>query len=206
MTHTLLKKTTLALGISLMAFALTALPTVAQAQSAQKSYTAPGESNPDAFAKSKPGKTDGVSVKSKQKSVQQPKVVQKSEEPATALETLKQKVAADKSPEKTVKPVETSELVKKVTYGDDVQDWTAQPQDTVQTLLTKWSDESGWTLVWKLDRDYVLEAGVVFRGTYMDAAMALLRSFARANPAPIGTFYKGNRVLVVSTREDENEG
>jgi len=58
--------------------------------------------------------------------------------------------------------------------------------------------------VWKLDKDYKLEAGVVFRGTFTEVASAIIRTFARAVPAPIGTFYKGNRVLVVSIQEDEN--
>ena len=44
----------------------------------------------------------------------------------------------------------------------------------------------------------------MFRGRFMDVASALIRSFARARPAPWGTFYKGNRVLVVTTQEDEN--
>jgi len=35
-------------------------------------------------------------------------------------------------------------------------------------------------------------------------ASAIIRTFARAVPAPIGTFYKGNRVLVVNIQEDEN--
>ena len=231
MTHTLFKKTAFALGsgcfFGLMALALTTHPAQAQTQPAEKSYVAPGESNPTAVAKSKPGVAGGVSVKEKKpqsepkqqaqpaskpkaqstpkpqtQPTQKPQVKQKE-----ALETLKKKVEADKSPQKTIKPaVETSELVQKVTYGDTIQDWIAKPGDTVQGLLLEWSEESGWTLISKLDKDYILEAGVVFRGTYMDVSMALLRSFARAVPAPIGTFYKGNRVLVVSTREDENEG
>lgn len=266
MTHTLLKKTAFAFGtgcfFGFLALALTTQPANAQTQNAEKSYTAPGESNPTAVAKSKPGKIGGVSVKDKQKQAvveeaieevalvveeqpkeeakpqpapqikeepkiqpkeaakPQPKIQLKEESKAQpkeeakqktkqkiALETLKKKVAADKTPKKAEKPAKKSnDLVQKVAYGDTVQDWVAKPGDTVQGLLMKWSEESGWTLIWKLDRDYILEAGVVFRGTYMDVSMALLRSFARAMPAPIGTFYKGNRVLVVSTREDENEG
>lgn len=223
MTHTLFKKTAFALGsgcfFGLMALALTTHPAQAQTQPAEKSYVAPGESNPTAVAKSKPGVAGGVSVKEKKPQSEPKQQAQSTPKPQTqptqkpqvkqkeALETLKKKVEADKSPQKTIKPaVETSELVQKVTYGDNVQDWIAKPGDTVQGLLLKWSEESGWTLIWKLDKDYILEAGVVFRGTYMDVSMALLRSFARAVPAPIGTFYKGNRVLVVSTREDENEG
>ena len=67
MTHTLFKKTAFALGsgcfFGLMALALTTHPAQAQTQPAEKSYVAPGESNPTAVAKSKPGVAGGVSVK-----------------------------------------------------------------------------------------------------------------------------------------------
>ena len=96
-------------------------------------------------------------------------------------------------------------LAQKVTYGENTHDWEAPAGETLRSLLMKWGDTSGWTVVWKLDRDYHLEAGVVFRGNFVDASGAIIRSFARATPAPIGTFYKGNRVLVISTQEDENE-
>ena len=52
--------------------------------------------------------------------------------------------------------------------------------------------------------DYTLSAGAMFRGSFADVASALVRAFARARPAPIATFYKGNRVLVIETMEDEN--
>ena len=96
-------------------------------------------------------------------------------------------------------------LAERIQYGEEVQDWEAVPGNTLRGLLMDWGNRSGWTVVWKLDRDYHLEAGVVFRGTFTDVASALIRSFARATPAPIGTFYQGNRVLVINTQEDENE-
>lgn len=95
-------------------------------------------------------------------------------------------------------------LTARVSYGEKCHDWTATTGDTLRGLLTKWGEMAGWTVIWKLDRDYHLEAGVIFRGTYTEVSSALIRSFARATPAPIGTFYKGNRVLVINTQEDEN--
>ena len=92
----------------------------------------------------------------------------------------------------------------KVLYGEKVQDWDAKRGDTLRRLLTEGGAKAGWTVVWKLDRDYNLEAGVVLRGTFVDVSGALVRTFARATPPPNGTFYKGNRVLVVSSREEEN--
>ncbi len=115
-------------------------------------------------------------------------------------------VAPSKVEEKTIKTVvnQKSALAKKVAYGEECHDWEATAGSTLRTLLMDWGEKSGWTIIWKLERDYHLEAGVVFRGTFTEVSGALIRSFARATPAPIGTFYKGNRVLVINTQEDEN--
>jgi hypothetical protein len=98
----------------------------------------------------------------------------------------------------------TRDTNEKVAFGEEVHDWDAARGETLKSLLTQWAEVSGWTLIWKLDRDYNLEAGVVFRGTFTEVASAIIRTFARAMPAPIGTFYRGNRVLVISIQEDEN--
>ncbi len=87
---------------------------------------------------------------------------------------------------------------------DPVEDWLAEEGRTLKDLLTEWSDRSGWRLIWNSNRNYTLTAGAMFRGRFADVSSALIRAFGRARPAPIGTFYKGNRVLVVETLEDEN--
>ncbi len=87
---------------------------------------------------------------------------------------------------------------------DAVEDWLAEEGNTLKGLLSEWSDRAGWRLVWNSNRNYTLGAGAMFRGRFADVASALIRNFARAQPAPMATFYKGNRVLVVETREDEN--
>ncbi len=106
--------------------------------------------------------------------------------------------------EEIVEEVVETPLDQKILFGEDVQDWDAPAGESLRSLLMQWGDQSGWTVIWKLDRDYTLEAGVVFRGTFVEAASAFIRSFARATPAPIGTFYKGNRVLVMNTQEGDN--
>lgn len=88
--------------------------------------------------------------------------------------------------------------------ADPVEDWLATEGSSVRALLTEWGDKAGWRVVWSTDREYILEAGAMFRGRFMDVSSALIRSFARVRPAPWGTFYKGNRVLLVTTQEDEN--
>ena len=87
---------------------------------------------------------------------------------------------------------------------DQNKDWLAEEGQSLKQLLTQWSDEAGWRLIWKTNRNYTLNAGAMFRGNFADVSSALVRAFARARPAPIATFYKGNRVLVIETMEDEN--
>ena len=87
---------------------------------------------------------------------------------------------------------------------DPVKDWLAEEGQSLKSLLTEWSDESGWRLIWNSNRNYTLSAGAMFRGRFADVSAALIRAFGRASPAPVATFYKGNRVLVVETMEDEN--
>ena len=87
---------------------------------------------------------------------------------------------------------------------DPVKDWLAEEGQSLKALLTEWSDESGWRLIWNSNRNYTLSAGAMFRGRFADVSAALIRAFGRASPAPVATFYKGNRVLVVETMEDEN--
>ncbi len=118
--------------------------------------------------------------------------------------TEKNVTATISTQKEVVKPKKLSALEKKVLYGQEVHDWSATSGETLRSLLMQWGEQAGWTVAWKLDRDYHLEAGVIFRGTFTEVAAALIRSFARATPAPIGTFYKGNRVLVINTQEDEN--
>lgn len=89
--------------------------------------------------------------------------------------------------------------------GDDpVEDWLAEEGNTLKGLLNDWSERAGWRLIWNTNRNYTLAAGAMFRGRFADVSSALIRTFARARPAPVATFYKGNRVLVVETMEDEN--
>lgn len=105
---------------------------------------------------------------------------------------LKEQVVADASVEKI-----------KIT-DESVLTWEAEEGDNLRELLTKWSDMSGWKLLWKTNRNYTLSAGVMFKGKFADVSSALIRAFARARPAPIATYYKGNRVIVVETMENEN--
>ena len=88
--------------------------------------------------------------------------------------------------------------------GETVLTWEAKEGDNLRELLAAWSAKAGWKLLWNTNRNYILSAGVMFKGKFTDVSSALIRAFARARPAPVATFYKGNRVIVIETMENEN--
>lgn len=92
---------------------------------------------------------------------------------------------------------ETSESVQ-----DKVSSWVVVDGQTLREVLQSWCDKAGWDLVWTTAREYPIEASAVFKGRFMDVASALVRNFERATPIPYAKFYKGNRVVVVSTSEE----
>ncbi len=85
---------------------------------------------------------------------------------------------------------------------DQVRSWVVTNGQTLRQVLQSWCDKEGWDLVWTTAREYPIEASAVFKGRFVDVASALIRNFERATPIPYAKFYKGNRVIVVSTTEE----
>jgi len=88
------------------------------------------------------------------------------------------------------------------TIADQVRSWVVASGQTLRGVLQSWCDKEGWDLVWTTPREYPIEASAVFKGRFVDVASALVRNFGRATPVPYAKFYKGNRVLVISTNEE----
>jgi hypothetical protein len=86
---------------------------------------------------------------------------------------------------------------------DEVKSWVVASGQTLREVLQDWADKEGWDLVWATSREYPLQASAVFKGRFMDVSAALVRNFSRATPVPYAKFYKGNRVLVISTASGE---
>ena len=86
-----------------------------------------------------------------------------------------------------------------VNLTDQVRSWVVANGQTLREVLQSWCDKEGWDLVWTTAREYPIEASAVFKGRFVDVASALVRNFGRATPIPYAKFYKGNRVLVIST-------
>ena len=85
---------------------------------------------------------------------------------------------------------------------NQVRSWVVTNGQTLRQVLQSWCDKEGWDLVWTTTREYPIEASAVFKGRFVDVASALVRNFGRAIPVPYAKFYKGNRVLVISTNEE----
>lgn len=79
----------------------------------------------------------------------------------------------------------------------------AQSGRTLRDTLRQWAERSQWSVIWNTDRDYIIKAGATFNGDFVHAASELLRALAKARPSVKGIFYSGNRVLTVTTTEDE---
>ncbi|MBE6456875.1 MAG: toxin co-regulated pilus biosynthesis Q family protein [Alphaproteobacteria bacterium] len=89
-----------------------------------------------------------------------------------------------------------------VNLTDQVRSWVVANGQTLREVLQSWCDKEGWDLVWTTPREYPIEASAVFKGRFVDVASALVRNFGRATPIPYAKFYKGNRVLVISTDDE----
>ena len=85
---------------------------------------------------------------------------------------------------------------------DQIRSWVVASGQTLRSVLQEWCDKEGWDLVWNTAREYPIQASAVFKGRFMDVSSALVRNFSRADPVPYAKFYKGNRVLVVTTTEE----
>ena len=75
--------------------------------------------------------------------------------------------------------------------------WSVARDAQLQTVLADWCRQAGWTLVWKSEYSYRLEAQASFNGDFLTAVMAMFNDMKAATPPIYPEIYKGNRVLVV---------
>lgn len=104
--------------------------------------------------------------------------------------------------EKNIKVNDYVDAEPSASVQNQVRSWVVVSGQTLREVLKSWCDKEGWDLVWATSREYPIEASAIFKGRFVDVASALVRNFERATPIPYAKFYKGNRVLVVSTSEE----
>jgi hypothetical protein len=109
---------------------------------------------------------------------------------------------AAKKPSAEAPPLE--EPATAVTEGEETPSadvWDAPVGSSLQAVLEDWASRAGWSLVYRSDRRFPVEASATFEGDFVTVAGALVEAFGSATPAPLAQFYTGNRVLVVSSGE-----
>lgn len=75
--------------------------------------------------------------------------------------------------------------------------YTISPGETLRSVLTRWTKDDGWGLVWEPSNDFVLAAGATFGGDMKVAITGLMESL-RDNGAAYGAeLYNGNRIVRV---------
>ena len=82
--------------------------------------------------------------------------------------------------------------------GGEDGGWTVDPEKhrSLRGVLESWAARAGWTLVWKVERDYRLGAAATFRGGFLEAADLLLSGPATRRTLDVRA-YEANRHLVV---------
>jgi len=95
------------------------------------------------------------------------------------------------------RPGAVAESQRGVSDGARIGPWRAPKGETLNNVLSDWADKSGWSVVFQSRVVYELQAGAQFEGDFVEAATALLKS-VQTTPMPRATFFRGNRVLLVS--------
>lgn len=79
-----------------------------------------------------------------------------------------------------------------------VQVWKLKKGETIRSELSKWANDSGWALVWQLDKDWVVPADSVFTGGFDSASANVIETLASNGVLIHANFYTANRTLVVT--------
>lgn len=68
---------------------------------------------------------------------------------------------------------------------------------SLEQQLNGWAKQSGWTLVWNLQQDWIVPAGARFEGGFVPAAKDVVESLAKNGVDVRADVYSANRTLVV---------
>lgn len=84
--------------------------------------------------------------------------------------------------------------------SDGPTEWQVNAGEYLQEVLERWTRDAGWTLAWKTTEIYDAEASATFRGDIYKVVTQLLSSWPTHSHPPRADFYRGNRVLVITSR------
>jgi hypothetical protein len=76
-------------------------------------------------------------------------------------------------------------------------DFSVSTGDDLRAVMARWSQASGWTLVWHSDYAFQIAGSARFSGGFVDAVGALMAAMQEARPSPVADIYRENCVVVV---------
>ena len=85
-----------------------------------------------------------------------------------------------------------------VTIVAPEQVWQLQKGETIRSELTKWAKDSDWSLVWQLDKDWVIPSNSQFSGGFDVAAAKVVETLSSNGVLIHANFYSSNKTLVIT--------
>jgi hypothetical protein len=79
--------------------------------------------------------------------------------------------------------------------------YTLHPNETLRGVLTRWSKDAGWTLIWETDVDYTIDASATFPiGTsYKEAVKETMHAFWERTRWLRATSYRNNVIVITGS-------
>ncbi|MBU3640978.1 toxin co-regulated pilus biosynthesis Q family protein [Polynucleobacter sp. Fuers-14] len=76
--------------------------------------------------------------------------------------------------------------------------WYLKEGETIRAELVRWAKESGWSLVWHLDKDWMVPANSEFVGNFDIAAAKVIETLSSNGVLIHASFYTANKTLVIT--------
>jgi hypothetical protein len=71
--------------------------------------------------------------------------------------------------------------------------------DLILTDLQKWGTQSGWTVVWKLSRDWIVPSTTSFTGSFKTSVGSVVHALNSSGSNLAVKFYNGNNTVVIKS-------
>ena len=97
-------------------------------------------------------------------------------------------------------PTTASDILPKKLEGSVVQSaWDMTAGHTINQDLQSWARQSGnWSVIWQLDRDWVIPASTRFNGEFQDAVSDAIKTLASNGAMVRAHIYEGNHTIVIT--------
>lgn len=109
----------------------------------------------------------------------------------------------DSEPKNPTQPIISKTSTKDInSINSNNNVWEISTNDkTIKKTLQKWSNNSGWQLIWKSNVDFPITANAKITGSYQDAIIEVCRSSQLTGAKIEAVFHPKNNVVVIQTQD-----